>query len=44
VRSTYRSARQPRSPSQELHKMPYTFSLLLGWFTQLVIMRAGGLL
>jgi Flp pilus assembly protein protease CpaA len=43
VRTTYKASRQ-RVEKQELHKMPYTFSLLLGWFTQLTLLHAGGLL
>lgn len=44
VRVTYRAATRQRVQTQELHKMPYTFSLLLGWFTQLTILHTGGLL
>jgi prepilin peptidase CpaA len=41
VRATYRASRQ-RVQVQEVHKVPYTFSLLLGWFTQLTFLHAGG--
>lgn len=44
VRNTYNIARKQRVQVQEIHKIPYTFALLLGWFTQLTLMRAGGLL
>lgn len=44
VRSTYRAADRQRVQVQEIHKIPYTFALLLGWFTQLTLLRAGGLL
>jgi hypothetical protein len=45
VRSTYRvaSSRQRVQP-QEIHKIPHTFALLLGWFTQLTLLHSGGLL
>lgn len=42
VRSTYKAARRQRLQPQEIHKFPYTFSLLLGWFTQLTLMRMSG--
>jgi prepilin peptidase CpaA len=44
VRNTYRLTSRQRVQVQELHKIPYTFALLLGWFTQLTFLRAGGLL
>lgn len=45
VRATYRAARRQRTPRHEsIHPIPYTFALLLGWFTQLTLLRAGGLL
>lgn len=44
VRNTYRLAAKARAPAQSLHKIPYTFALLLGWFTQLTVIRAGGLM
>lgn len=45
VRSTYKVAsRHKNAAHQPLHTVPYTFSLLLGWFTQLTFMHAGGLL
>jgi Flp pilus assembly protein protease CpaA len=43
VRNTVRATRQ-RLQVQELHKIPYTFALLLGWFTQLTILRSGGVI
>lgn len=44
LRSTYKIATRQRVQPQEIHKIPYTFSLLLGWFTHLTWMRTGGLL
>jgi Flp pilus assembly protein protease CpaA len=44
VKNTYRLTGKQRVQVQELHKIPYTFALLLGWFTQLTLMRAGGFL
>jgi Flp pilus assembly protein protease CpaA len=44
VRNTYHIARRQKVQVQEIHKIPYTFALLLGWFTQLTIMRTGGFL
>jgi prepilin peptidase CpaA len=45
VRNTYRlTANKQRLQTQEFHKIPYTFALLLGWFTQLTYLRAGGAL
>jgi Flp pilus assembly protein protease CpaA len=44
VRNTYKVARRQSVRPQEIHKIPYTFSLLLGWFTQLTLMHAGGVL
>lgn len=44
VKNTYRLAGRQRLQMQELHKIPYTFALLLGWFTQLTYLRAGGLI
>lgn len=41
VRNTYKLAKRQKLQTQELHKIPYTFALLLGWFTQLTLMRAG---
>lgn len=45
VRSTYRlaSSRQ-RIQTPEVHKVPFTFALVLGWMTQLTIMHVEGLL
>jgi Flp pilus assembly protein protease CpaA len=42
VRNTYRVAARQKLHVQELHTIPYTFALLLGWFTQLTFLRAGG--
>lgn len=43
VRNTTRLGMRQRVQAQELHKIPYTFALLLGWFTQVTILRTGGL-
>ena len=42
VRVTYRAGTRQRVEPQEVYKIPYTFALLLGWFTQLTLMRVGG--
>jgi Flp pilus assembly protein protease CpaA len=42
VRNTYRVGRRQKVDVQDLHRIPYTFALLLGWFTQLTLMRLGG--
>lgn len=44
VRNTYKLASRQRTQMQQIHKMPYTFALLLGWFTQLTLLRVGGFL
>lgn len=44
VRNTYKLARRQRTQMVQLQKIPYSFALLLGWFTQLTLLRAGGLL
>lgn len=44
VRTTYKLASRQRVEPQQIHKIPYTFALLLGWFTQLTLLRSGGLL
>jgi Flp pilus assembly protein protease CpaA len=44
VRNTYKISGRQRIASQELHRIPYTFALLLGWFTQLTFLHAGGVL
>lgn len=44
VRGTYRAATRQRVQIQEIHKFPYTFSLLLAWFTQLTYLHVGGLI
>lgn len=44
VRNTMKAARQQRLRPQEVHKFPYTFALVLGWFTQLTLLHAGGLI
>ena len=42
VRNTTRAAARQKIQVQELQKIPYTFALLLGWFTQLTLMKTGG--
>lgn len=44
VRNTMKAARHQRLRPQEIHKIPYTFALLLGWFTQLTLLHAGGVI
>lgn len=44
VRSTYRVTRRQKLQPQEIHSIPYTFSLLLGWFTQVTMLHNGGFL
>ncbi|MGZ3723900.1 MAG: A24 family peptidase [Bdellovibrionales bacterium] len=44
VRNTYKASRGRRTQTQEVQKIPYTFALLLGWFTQLTLLHASGLL
>jgi len=44
VRNTYKTVTRQRVQPQEIHKIPFTFALLLGWFTQLTLLRAGGLM
>jgi len=44
VRNTHKAARRQKIEAQELHKIPYTFALLLGWFTQLTFLRIAGAL
>lgn len=44
VRNTYRMAGRQRVRPQEIQTIPYTFALLLGWFTQLTFLRMGGVL
>jgi prepilin peptidase CpaA len=44
VKNTYRLAMRQRLQAQEIHKIPYSFAILLGWFTQLTMIRAGGLI
>ncbi|MGE4131268.1 MAG: prepilin peptidase [Bdellovibrionales bacterium] len=44
VRNTYKLAARQKLQAQEIHKIPYSFALLLGWFTQLTLLRAGGLI
>jgi Flp pilus assembly protein protease CpaA len=41
VRNTYRAAQRQKIQVQEIHKIPYTIALLLGWATQITLMRAG---
>jgi Flp pilus assembly protein protease CpaA len=44
VRNTTKAASRQKIQTQEIHKIPYTFALLLGWLTQLTFMRVAGLL
>lgn len=44
VRNTTKAASRQKIQAQEIHKIPYTFALLLGWLTQLTFMRVAGLL
>lgn len=44
VRNTYKAARRQKIQIQELNKIPYTFALLLGWLTQLTLLRVEGAL
>ncbi len=44
VRNTTKAASRQKIHTQEIHKIPYTFALLLGWLTQLTFMRVAGLL
>lgn len=42
VRNTYKLAMRQRVQVQELQMIPYTFAFLLGWFTYITVLRAGG--
>jgi Flp pilus assembly protein protease CpaA len=42
VRSTYHLATRRKVEPQQLHKIPFTFALLLGWFTHLTMLKMGG--
>lgn len=44
VKNTYRLTGRQRTQVQEVQKIPFTFALLLGWFTQLTMLRTGGLI
>ena len=44
VRNTYKAARGQKTQVQEVHKIPYTFALVLGWFTQLTLLHGSGLI
>jgi len=44
VRNTTKAASRHKIQAQELHKIPYTFALLLGWLTQLTFLRMAGVL
>ncbi len=44
VRSTYKLATRQKTQPMVIHQIPYTFAMLLGWFTQLTLLRSGGLL
>lgn len=43
VRNTFHLATRKKVQQQELHQIPYTFALVLGWFTHLTMLRVGGL-
>lgn len=42
VRNTTKLGQRQKVESQQLHKFPYTFALLLGWLTQLTYLRVMG--
>lgn len=42
VKNTYRIATRQKVVAPQLQKIPYSFALLLGWFTQLTLLRIGG--
>lgn len=44
VRNTIRTTSRHRPQALELHQIPYTFAMLLGWLTQMTFMRIEGLL
>ena len=44
VKNTYKLALRQRVQMQEIQKIPYSFAILLGWFTQLTMLRAGGII
>lgn len=41
VRNTYKIASRQKLQVQEIQKIPYTFALLLGWATQITLLRGG---
>lgn len=42
VKNTTKLGQRQKVEAQHIHKIPYTFALLLGWFTQLTYMRISG--
>ncbi len=42
VKNTTKVGQRQKIEAQHLHKIPYTFALLLGWLTQLTYMRVTG--
>lgn len=42
VRNTTKIGQRQKVEAQHIHKIPYTFALLLGWLTQLTYMRVTG--
>ncbi len=44
LRNTYQVIQRRRPERQQILAIPYTFALLLGWFTHLTYMRTGSLL
>ena len=43
VRNTIHLATRKKVQQHQLHPIPYTFALVLGWFTHLTMIRVGGL-
>lgn len=43
VRNTYKTISRQKAVQQELQKIPYTFALLLGWFTFITMLKTGGI-
>jgi Flp pilus assembly protein protease CpaA len=41
VRNTYKTLSRQKTAQQELQRMPYTFAMLLGWFTYITMLNAG---
>lgn len=42
VKNTTKVGRRQKVEAQHIHKIPYTFALLLGWLTQLTYLRITG--